>query len=473
MQSFFELAPDAPCGRGRLLLISYHFPPAQTAGALRWRKLVRYAFERGFCVDVITLDPAGLGSRDDASLADLPEGIRLYGVADPELGIERLERKAFDAWRRLRERRAAEAAPGANEGPPAPAPPAPNRRSSLTRDEVQFSPRAPRAWARAYWSWVDFRRKGAWARRAVAAAREIVDRDKHRLVVSCGPPHMAHEAARRISRDLQLPMVMDMRDPWSLCERIPEAIASPLFFRLAHRHERRAVREAALIAMNTEPARRAMQRLYPERSDAIVSVPNAYDEDPVPVVERNRRFLLAYAGTVYLDRTPLTLFKAAAALVEELALTPEQFGMEFMGHMGSVDGESIEEIAAREGLARYVCTHPPGPYAAAERFLAGAAMLVSLPQDSHLAIPSKIFDYMRFETRLLAMAEPDSATALHLRDSGADVVGPHDVASVLAVLRDAYQQHAAGEKVAPIAHDDRFSRRVAANAMFDAIDRVM
>lgn len=473
MRSFFDHAPDAPCERGRLLLISYHFPPGQAAGALRWRKLALYAFERGWGVDVITLDPADLGSRDDASLADLPEGIRVFGIPDPELEIEKLENRAFNAYRSFRSRpgRAGVTSSGDAASPPPAA--AKSRVTSLTRDEVRFDLRSPRAWARAYWSWIDFARGRKWARRVVAAASRIFDRDEHRLVISCGPPHMVHEAARRLSRDLDIPMVMDLRDPWSLCERLPEAVASPVFFRLARFYERRAVRRAGLVVMNTEFARRAMQRLFPQWSDIIVSVPNAYDEKPVPKIERDRRFLVAYAGTVYLDRTPLTLFQAAARLVRERSLTPEEFGMEFMGHIGSLDGETIEEIAAAEGLSGYVHTHPPAEYASAERFMAQAAMLVSLPQDSHLAIPSKIFDYMRFPARLLALAEPESATAHHLRDSGADVVAPFDVEGVLAVLRDAYRGHTAGERVVPIARDPRFSRRSAAKKLFEAIDTAL
>ncbi len=51
----------APSGsRARLLLVTYHFPPDTAVGALRWQKLARYAAERGWGLDVITLHPAQL-----------------------------------------------------------------------------------------------------------------------------------------------------------------------------------------------------------------------------------------------------------------------------------------------------------------------------------------------------------------------------------------------------------------------------
>ena len=73
--------PGAPGpSEARLLLISYHFPPAQTVGALRWEKFSDYAAERGWAMDVVTLDPASLKAPDRRRLAALPPGIRVYGV---------------------------------------------------------------------------------------------------------------------------------------------------------------------------------------------------------------------------------------------------------------------------------------------------------------------------------------------------------------------------------------------------------
>src|SRR4051794_37614156 len=62
-----ELSPGP-----RLLLISYHFPPSQTAGALRWQKLSRYAAERGWGLDVVTLHPDAVANADWSRLDELP-----------------------------------------------------------------------------------------------------------------------------------------------------------------------------------------------------------------------------------------------------------------------------------------------------------------------------------------------------------------------------------------------------------------
>ena len=51
-ECIFESPTEAPDGTPRLLLITYHFPPGQAAGALRWQKFVTRGAARGWAFDV-------------------------------------------------------------------------------------------------------------------------------------------------------------------------------------------------------------------------------------------------------------------------------------------------------------------------------------------------------------------------------------------------------------------------------------
>jgi hypothetical protein len=295
----------------------------------------------------------------------------------------------------------------------------------------------------------------------------------HRMVVTCGPPHMVHEAGRRIAARSGIPHVIDMRDPWSLVERLPAATASPLTFRLAERHERAAIRDASLVVANTEPARRALQNRYPGHPAKIIAVMNGYDEERIPPAADTGRFSLAYAGTIYLDRNPTVLFRAAARLVREFRLQPSEFGIDLKGHVRSFNGMTVPAIADAEGVRDFVTVQAAGSRADALEFLASATVLVSLPQDSDMAIPSKVFEYMQFPAWLLVFATPESATELALRGSHAHVVPPDDVNAAYQVLRQRFLQHRSGVRPDSASVDGPLSRAAQARILLDAIDRCL
>lgn len=107
------------------------------------------------------------------------------------------------------------------------------------------------------------------------------------------------------------------------------------------------------------------------------------------------------------------------------------------------------------------------------RFLAGAAVLVSLPQDSPYAVPSKIFEYMRFPAWLLILAPSGSATAGLLEPTSAEVVDPTDVGKIASALRSWYRAYRIGGRPSPVASNGIFDRRSQAKRLFDALDDVV
>jgi glycosyltransferase involved in cell wall biosynthesis len=467
IEPFFSTLDGTASPDRRILLISYHFPPASTAGALRWQKLAAYAAARGWALDVVTLDPNNLAAPDTSRLSELPSGTRIFGVPEAPLLLDRLVEAAWQRVKRFRPR------PTASENGAAPAGPVVTRPvESLHRDELlRQRVRSPEELARAFHAWRFHAQDRDWALRSADLATAVVLAGGHRAVITCGPPHMVHEAGRRIAVRFGIPHIIDMRDPWSLVERIPAAAASPVALRLAERRERVALHGAALVVANTEPARRALQNRYPEHAAKIIAVMNGYDEEEIPPPPNSGRFTVAYAGTIYLDRNPTVLFRAAARLAREFHLEPHEFGIDLKGHVRSFDGLTVKAIAESEGIGDFVGIQPPGPREEALAFLASATVLISLPQDSNMAIPSKIFEYMQFPAWLLAFAAADSATGLALRGSTADVVAPDDVDATYAVLRRRFLQFRGGVRPSPAEPGGPLSRRAQARVLFDAIEK--
>lgn len=459
-------AEPAGTARGaRLVLVSWHFPPDSAVGGLRWQKFTRYAAERGWGVDVIMRDPAALRGADPERLNDLPPGTRLYYIEERRLRVDEFVESGVRLVRRLKSGGSA-AAPA---GPPSvAAQPAPG---SLARDAIHW-PRSVREFKRAYFAAIEHWRGRRWAADAVRVGGALIDRGVHCAVVSSGPPHFVHGAAGTIAHAAELPFVMDLRDPWSMVQRIPESAASPVMLALAARGEQRAVRDASLIVTNTDPAREMMAKRYPSAAARIVAVPNGYDEDVVPPSRPSARFTLAYAGTIYLDRDPRPLFRAASQVIRAHRQTPETFAIELMGDVEALDGVPIPQMAAEEGIESFVHIRKRGSRREALEFLASASMLVLLPQDSDVAIPAKLFEYMRFDASLMVLATPWSATARLLQGVDAGVVAPDDVGAMRRALEEGLLMHARGERPEKLARYAGLSRRARAAELFTAIEAI-
>lgn len=473
---FFQVPASSTPPSGRLLLISFHFPPGGTAGALRWQKLSQFAGERGRTLDVISLHPSDLEKIDNTRLADLPPGTRVYGVPMPKLFLERVEGFLWRCYRWLRDGKAAGRLSGngardrAAERPEIAAGTSGAFRDRFLRRLRQLLG----VTRRGYFAWMDYHIHGTWADEVARLGLRLLESEKYDAIVTCGPPHMAHEAGRRLAERAGLPLIVDLRDPWRLVQRLADVFDSALWYRLAAFYERRVVAKACLIVMNTTRAQDAMRAIYPSKRDRIIAVMNGYDEEaprPAPV---GRKFIIAYAGVVYLDRDPRLLLKAMARVVGSLGLTPADIGMEFMGQVESYQNLSLRSLADAEGIADYVRILGPGPRDAALEFLSHASVLVSLPQDSDMAIPSKIFEYMQFDAWILAIAQRGSATELLLRGSEANLVAPDDLEGMTEALSSRFRQYRNGARPARLSVSMSFaSRRAQAALLFDALDRVV
>jgi hypothetical protein len=197
---------------------------------------------------------------------------------------------------------------------------------------------------------------------------------------------------------------------------------------------------------------------------------NGSDEEELPPTQHSDTFVLAYAGSIYIDRDPRILFRAMAHVIKTLKLSPARMCLEFVGHVERYGETSLRDIAADEGIADFLSTTPPMPRSQLKQYLAHVTMLVSLPQEVASAIPAKIFEYVRQGAWILALAQPQSATASLLQGTQADIVEPNDVLGIAEVIQRRYKQFETGERPAPVDSTGRFARSHQARLLLRALE---
>ena len=430
-------AGDASSPR-RILLLTSTYPPRTEVGAARWEGFTPFLVNAGWGLDAV-IEQTPAGERPDwARLARLPADVRV-------VAIEPGNPWWHDAIMRAR----------------APFRPPVDKHAELVHDVETYAGSA--AVARlGLRDVVGAAVHTSRSRKGIAdlehATNAVVD-ERHRMIVSSGPPHYVHVAASRVAARHRLPHVVDLRDPWgtagtlSLGERlIPDR-------RLRH-HEAPTLAHAALIITNTAAAGRVLGERFPALRDRIRCMPNGSDVEPESADSRPMpdRFQIAHCGSLYLDRDPRPFLRAVGQVRERLSMGPQNLRVVFMGPPARIAGRSLTELAVEAGLHGIFEERPSGTRAEAHQLLRESSMAVAFQGETRTQVPAKVFEYVAFPVWLLALVGAESATADLLADSDAIVLDIDDEAGTATAIERCVQRFRAGESARPVGWDGRFSR---------------
>jgi glycosyltransferase involved in cell wall biosynthesis len=234
----------------QILVLAYHFPPIGGGGVQRNTKFVRYLPDHEYAPVVLT-GPGRANDRwtptDETLLHEVPDSTVIARVPGPE--------PETGAFRAAMERRLMLQTP-------------------FTR-----------------W-WIDG---------SVEAARTV--RRDVELVYASVVPYASAEAAVGIARDLGLPWIADLQDPWALDEMW--LYPSRVHRRVDMRRMRRLLSTADAIVMNTPEAARRLQVHFPElRRNCVLAIPNGFDsEDFRQCLEgrQDNKFRIVHTGYLHTD----------------------------------------------------------------------------------------------------------------------------------------------------------------------------
>jgi glycosyltransferase involved in cell wall biosynthesis len=296
-----------------------------------------------------------------------------------------------------------------------------------------------------------------WILPAVVAGRRLVRRWEVACLFSSGPAWSSHLAGLGLARLTGLPWVAHFRDPWS--QGSVTSGASRWVDRVNARLERAVVQRAATVICVTDHHTKLLRRHYascgPEK---FVTVPNGYDGAEWEQLERDApgggasarggRFVITYAGSLYLGRSPLLVLEALRRLGEAGDFTLEHVRLDLVVYDGArqlPDGRDIMGVAREMGLDGSVQVLGPLPRGETLRRLLDSDLLLLLGHGITMQIPGKLYEYLRSGKPILALAPPGAQTDLLRATGGAWIVEPHDVDGAVEAIRDAYRRWEAGQ----------------------------
>lgn len=300
-----------------------------------------------------------------------------------------------------------------------------------------------------------------WIPLAVLKGRLVVRREKLNVIFATGSPWSGLLAGYFISRLTGVPLAVDFRDPW---------VGNPFHHskgrfldRLAVRMERRLVRSAAVVSLNTDALRDEFAARYPDVDKSkLIVLPNGYDRqefdwlDSLPeTADDLHRITLCHAGFLYGVRDPAPLLDAIRASRVTLKEQGVQVRFIQIGHVkldydiyrryaDLIDNGGLELLSQKS-------------YRECLEYLSRADVLVNIQPGTKTQVPSKIYDYLALNRPILNITPAEGALGRMVREYrfGA-LCEPDDVEAIGEALRQLADDKLQGRRFEPYPNRAQF-----------------
>ena len=392
----------------RVLLVSRHFPPDFAVGGKRAWRFARHLGESGWHPTVLTA-AIPTNKKLDQSLPPLPDNVQVM-------------RSYYPSWW-------PEEPPRASDGTVAGA--------------TRYAGGQPSAWQRLKAATRSPVGKDLWL--APRMSRHIADVAKQvgaDVLWVTSSPYTATVFGVGAARISGLPLVLDLRDPWTL-----NFMAAQTSWQQGteQRIERDVLSHADAVTLTCEAASQAYRKAYPTLPDGhIVTIYNSFEPAQAatdPVLPAADTLRIVHFGSCYGPRRLQVVLRAIAAMVAD-GVSSQRFEVLNLGRVAAEDLELAEQLQLSHVLQHRTFV----PYDEGMAILAGADLLLLLAYgEETLYIPAKLFDYLLARREILCIAAPSELTDIIERTATGSWARPDDVAAVKEALASALQRKDAGK----------------------------
>ena len=440
----------------RVLLIANDFPPIGGGGVQRPFYFAKWLGEFGWQPLVLTVKDVAYRTKDPTLLDELPATARVLRTESLEL-----RRLLWLAHRLVARRNRAAAGPAAAQ-------------AAVGADVRSVHRDLARGIRR--WLFVPDDRL-LWAPFAVPRGIHAIKKYGASAILATVPCYSSGVIGQLLSRFTGLPLVLDLRDPWTQDPYLPSP--TPLHAWLNKKLEASTVARAARVVVISEEMRKRFCSAYPGMPrQKLVTITNGYDAEELASaapVDTGGKFVVVYSGSLFAHHR--LAFRAFCRAWSELAARDPQFASAAeLWLVGKSDPEIRDELAAWPAVK--TTTSGYRPHAEALRHLRSASALLLLiknldPERDLVTIPGKLFEYLGCGSPIL-MIGPEGDAADIVRSAGGLVHREQDLKRITAGLNNLYKRYLSGARPA-VAKEvaTRYDRKNIAGRLAAELDRLV
>jgi len=442
----------------RILIIVYHFPPDAAVGAVRPAKFAKYLPEFGWEPIVCTLKERYYEACDFTRLEPALKNTRIHRTG--------LVPGLLQVYSRLKNRirkpthGSGLAAAIVEDGEP------------QERNQVESLKRLAGSLLR-----LPDEEQG-WIFNVALEGYRIARKYKVDAFMTSSPPMSTHVGGALLKKVTGIRWIADFRDPWATSP-VERMYPRDNFTRgLNEWLESWVLRKADAVISTTESLTAYFRTIVPrEQGDKCYTIPNGFDEDDFGSMERSlpqrgSKITLVFAGTIYLNRSPEPLFAALDALVAHGQISEDRIEIKLIGTCIPYRGVTVQSLIARYNLQGMVRVVDRVPYDVCIDNMADADALLVLGQGFN-QIPAKVFDYLRINRPVFAIAEDGETKQLLGRFANAFVADPNRIEDIQAKFLGLIQRiHSGAKFLDEGANIDRYNRRELARQLSECLERM-
>ena len=422
----------------RVLIVAYFFPPSGGAGVQRPLQWVKYLAQRGWALDVLTVQDGDYFAEDHSLSAEVPERARVLRTWSMEAG-------------RLRPLRAARRSQGRQVGTA--------KRSGIIR--------ALQA-ARPYLLVPD--PQVGWLPFAVERGlRAMLGYDGPTVILTTSTPFTSHLVGWTLKRLTGAPWIADFRDAW-----VGNPHRRSGFAGVDRALEARIVQGADHVITTCPTVTQLLQRHRPNAPDRFSTIYNGYDpalfEGRSQVASPGRTWELLHTGVLYGSRDPGPFLQGLAHFVRS---ERPQVRVRLVGQLDRQRAEQLRALIERLELSRVIELVPYQPHETILQWLHESHLLLLLSSagaESRLEIPGKLYEYLAARREILALIGEGPAADIIAECGAGRRVSPDDPQAIASALAKAYRAHQRG---ASMRSDPEKIAKYARTAQVETLDRLL
>jgi hypothetical protein len=241
--------------------------------------------------------------------------------------------------------------------------------------------------------------------KALRNGRKVLMNTPCKAIMVNSDPYAAAYVGYKLSIEFNIPLIIDFRDPWSVCElRSP---MRPFFTRISVRFiESKIMNRASKIVLNTKEALSDYRKQYRNIiSKKFTYLYNFNDTTMFNTVEnptsvKNTPKKMIYMGNFRRFINGKELFEILNIL-KERGYTENHIRLSIFGNFPE---ESLR-LATSFGVMPYLELHKPVPYADIVTYLESSDLLTLIMNKTRQRLPAKFFDYICSTKPILAISD--------------------------------------------------------------------